>query len=316
MLSALATDLGQIPGVETITLLDQNCPRQLDGSMRRLLPEEQEQIVFQELVSAADSTIVVAPEFDDLLLTRYRWAQAAGGHVLGSSHEAISLAADKLALGRFLRSQGIPTPESVLVDDKVLTRRLVFPLVLKPRHGAGSQVTYFVGEGDHLSRSIREAQSTGWRGDFLLQPFVPGLAASVASLVGPNTCSPLLPAAQLLSDDGRFQYQGGFLPLPSPLARRALQLSERAVNCVPGLRGFVGVDLVLGEAQDGTQDFVMEINARVTTSYIGLRALAESNLAEAILRVALENRLPDLHWKEGRIRFTADGCIAIEPPSS
>jgi len=314
MLSALAKDFGRIPGVETITLLDQNCPRQLSGSIRRLSPEEQEQIVFQNLASAADYTLIVAPEFDDLLHTRYRWAQDAGGRVLGSSPEALRLAGDKLALGALLRSQGIPTPESVLFDDHVPAGGLKFPLVLKPRQGAGSQVTYLVGQGDHLSRSIRDARSEGWRGEFLLQPFVPGLAASVALLVGPNACSPLLPGAQHISDDGRFRYQGGSLPLPSPLAERALQLSEKAVNCVPGLKGWVGVDLVLGEAQDGTQDFVMEINARVTTSYIGLRELAENNLDEALLQVVLEDRLPDLRWKAGMIRFSADGCIFFTPP--
>ena len=52
---------------------------------------------------------------------------------------------------------------------------------------------------------------------------------------------------------------------------------------MPGLSGYVGVDVVLGN--DG-RDWAIEINPRLTTSYVGLRALAGFNLAEAMLAVA------------------------------
>jgi hypothetical protein len=44
------------------------------------------------------------------------------------------------------------------------------------------------------------------------------------------------------------------------------------------------VDLVLGDAADGSRDFAIEINPRLTTSYLGLRALARGSLAAALLR--------------------------------
>ena len=64
----------------------------------------------------------------------------------------------------------------------------------------------------------------------LVQAHVQGLAASVAFLVGPGQCLPLVPAAQVLSDDGRFQYRGGRLPLPAPLGERAVRLARSAVQ--------------------------------------------------------------------------------------
>ncbi len=79
----------------------------------------------------------------------------------------------------------------------------------------------------------------------------------------------LQPTFQLLSDDGRFKYEGGELPIPPTLAERAVKLASRAVECVPGLLGYVGVDLVLGEAEDGSRDYAIEINRALTTSYIG-----------------------------------------------
>ena len=139
----------------------------------------------------------------------------------------------------------------------------------------------------------------------ILQEFVPGRAASVAFLCGPAGNVPLAPVYQTLSDDGRFKYLGGELPIPEELAARAVKIAQRAVDCVPGLLGYVGVDLVLGHAADG--DRAIEINPRLTTSYVGLRALADFNIAEAVLRAAGGVPITEFEWKPGRVRFFPDG---------
>src|SRR5262249_33907339 len=117
------------------------------------------------------------------------------------------------------------------------------------------------------------------------------------------------PAAQSLSADGRFRYEGGELPLPAPLATRAVRLARSAVEAVPGLAGYVGVDLVLGGAADGSADWIIEINPRLTTSYLGLRELAEQNLAEMTVRVVLGQVIDPPRWRSGRVRFRSDGTI-------
>jgi predicted ATP-grasp superfamily ATP-dependent carboligase len=70
--------------------------------------------------------------------------------------------------------------------------------------------------------------------------------------------------------------------------------------------GYIGVDLVLGADPDGQDDHVIEINPRLTTSYVGLRALSRNNLAAAMLVVA-EGREPALSWHDGVVEFSADG---------
>src|SRR5262249_42859079 len=91
----------------------------------------------------------------------------------------------------------------------------------------------------------------------------------------------------------------------------ARRLAETAVAAVPGLQGYVGVDLVLGSAGDGSQDWVIEINPRLTTSYVGLRALAEDNLAEVMLAVARGEPVAPLTWRPGKVEFSADGRQAL-----
>ena len=119
-----------------------------------------------------------------------------------------------------------------------------------------------------------------------LERFHPGTPASVALLCGPSCCLPLAPCGQILSSDGQFRYLGGIVPLSPPLGPRAVALAERAVATLPGPIGYIGIDLILGAAPDGSQDVVVEVNPRLTTSYIGLRRATDANLAALMLAIA------------------------------
>jgi len=281
MLAAVLDDFRRIPGVEATTP-----------------PAGEERAALCAAARSSDHVLLIAPEFNGLLAERCRWVEEAGGRLLGPSSAAVRLTADKLRLARRLRAAGVPTPPCTRCPGPER-----FPAVLKPRDGAGSQATFLVRDRDELTHRSAQAAAEGWRGELVLQPFVPGTAASVAMLLGPGRCVPLPPAAQHLSDDGRFHYQGGRVPLAAGLRERAVALARRAVEAVPGLSGYVGVDLVLGD-----EDQVIEINPRLTTSYVGLRALARTNLAEAMLRVAAGDDVAP-RWRKGEIDFRADGTI-------
>jgi predicted ATP-grasp superfamily ATP-dependent carboligase len=99
--------------------------------------------------------------------------------------------------------------------------------------------------------------------------------------------------------DKEFHYLGGSTPISQPFASRARQIAEQAIAAVSGLQGYFGVDVVLGE-----QDVAIEINPRLTTSYIGLRQLAKGNLAEALLQI-VRGETADLQWRDETVHFTA-----------
>jgi hypothetical protein len=309
MLSAFLEDFGRIPGVQTLTLIEEGCAHNDRGSPCRRVREPEHESAFRKLAAMADFTLLIAPEFDDILWTFCRWVAESGGRLLGPSVEAVRLTGDKLALSSHLLRRGVPSPASRLYRaGKPLSTR-GFPAVWKPRHGAGSQATFLVKDAQELDACLGQARAEGWQGEALLQPFVPGLPVSVAFLAGERGRIPLLPAAQRLSADGRFRYLGGSVPLPAYLSQRTVQAATRAIATIPDLKGYVGVDLVLGHSMDGNEDAVIEINPRPTTSYVGLRALAETNLAEALLRVALGDGIPNLLWRNRIVRFDADGAV-------
>jgi predicted ATP-grasp superfamily ATP-dependent carboligase len=307
MLSALVEDFNRVRNVETLTLIERSCPRRLGRVCRRLGPGE-ERAGFQEMVAQADLVMVIAPEFDQILAERSRWVLAAGKLLLGSDVAAIELTSDKWALADHFTKLGVPTPLTRLLRDGNTEGGVSFPAVCKPRRGAGSQATFLVRNEMELLPLWREARALAPSADFVLQRFVPGQPASVTFMMGPCQSLALEPAAQKLSNDGRFHYLGGRLPLPEPLARRAIDLGRRATGAVHGLSGLVGVDLILGEAEDASEDWVIEINPRPTTSYIGLRRLAKDNLAEALLRIARGETIAPIRWREGPITFSSSGA--------
>ncbi|MCJ7721336.1 ATP-grasp domain-containing protein, partial [Candidatus Bathyarchaeota archaeon] len=63
---------------------------------------------------------------------------------------------------------------------------------------------------------------------------------------------------------------------------------------VNGLKGYVGVDMILTEEEP----IVIEVNPRITTSYIGLKRAAKFNTAQAIVDAVIRRKLPtNVHYR-------------------
>ena len=92
----------------------------------------------------------------------------------------------------------------------------------------------------------------------------------------------------------------------------ARNLARRAVNAIPGAKGYLGVDMILGNDPAGSEDVVIEVNPRLSMSYIGLSALCQGNIASAILG---QTDPASLTWKPGLVRFNAQGQITWETTS-
>lgn len=305
MLAAVVEDFARIDGARVSTILNAAAVRLCQSSCLTVgLAPSRTEAVFDQLAAASDWTLVIAPETEGVLADHCRRVLRAGGRLLGSTPEAVDLAADKVRLGSHLAACGIATPCCHSLSEAEQVR---FPAVLKPRDGAGSQATVLVPSREQIAVCVEQARVEG-RSEPVLQPYFPGQAVSVAFLIGPRAIVPLLPATQELTDDGRFHYRGGRIPLAGALGARAVELARRAVAVVPGLAGYVGVDLVLGScAQE--HDVVIEINPRLTTSYVGLRALAGFNLAAAMLDLMSGRDSVPPVWHEGAVRFDSSGVV-------
>ncbi len=321
MLASIVDDFARVEACEVTTTLDSRFADRPLPARCVAPPQGDETDLFRRLAAQADWTLVIAPEFDGILLDRVRCVEQVGGRLLGPSSIGVAATADKHQCARLLADAGVPVVEGhvVQVAELAADRMPVKPpAVLKPRDGAGSQNTFLIRDANSVERVRRDAIAGGLCGEALLQPFVPGLAASVSLLIGARGPVPLLAGEQLLSTDGRFQYLGGRMPLSPELTECAIAIACRAVAVIPGLRGFVGVDLSLNSTSQqpeiasvatSTSTTVIEINPRLTTSYVGLRALAHGNLAEQMLRLAEGEVVEPAAWRGGTVGFSADGRL-------
>ncbi|HEY4233798.1 MAG TPA: ATP-grasp domain-containing protein [Lacipirellulaceae bacterium] len=307
MIEALAADLSRIESARVTVLREPRVlrlvlPRCEIIDIQSAVSQREE---FERLSATADATIVIAPEFDRILFKAARQAAACGGRLLSPNPEFIRITADKHETCRRLAAAGVRVPEGIVLEpDANLPATFDYPAVLKPVDGAGSQDTQLV-VGPH-----DEPRPYAW--PRRLETYIPGMAASVALLCGPNGRVPLLPCKQRISTDGRLRYLGGELPLTAGLAERAIRLGEGALAALPEAIGYVGVDLVLGRDPDGGEDFVIEVNPRLTTSYVGLRAAAKCNLAESMFRVAQGESI-DGSFSDRPLEFDVDGNVSFVP---
>lgn len=305
MITALATDFASIPNVEVVAFHDErlegiHLPDSVEAVVIDSAEREQQQLV--HYAKASDWTIVIAPEFDDLLLRRARLVEQSGGRLLSPSSATIGGMQNKNTFLRQLEHHGIATPRGGRFRSGFpLPRRLPYPAVIKPLCGAGSTGIMMVDSPD-----VELDLPAGER--FRIEEIRHGVPASVSVLCGPKGHVVLPACGQRINNDGSFQYLGGTAPLRGRLRDRAETLARFVTDAVLLSIGYIGIDMIL--AEDGRHDraVVIEANPRLTTSYVGLRRLARCNLAQAMLDVA-EGKKPDLSFSDGPVEFLADGTI-------
>ncbi len=299
MLGAALADFRGWGCVHTVTALDARFERIVPG-LERMLPADEivgtgpgrHESAYRSLLRRCDAVLVVAPETDGILPRLLEQAESAGIPVLGSTAAAAAAAGDKAECCRILEQAGLPVPrtrEAHFSEAAEAAARMGFPLVLKPVDGAGSEGVCVLSRVSELPGTLAALRRSTARDAVLMQSLARGIPASVSLLASDRDCLPLSLNLQIMDEGNRFRYAGSRVPFDHPARPLAMRAARAAVLAIPGLRGYVGVDLVLGE--DAVR--CIEINPRLTTSYIALRRVAKLNLAHSIWDACMAGKLPD-----------------------
>jgi hypothetical protein len=320
MRDAVAEDLGRLRGVAVVVVPRPEASAAGRGGRRvrrrparPASPASPRDSIFRDLLRRAEAALVIAPESGGVLARLARLVGDEGRILLGPSPAIVRLAGDKLATARLLAAAGLPTPATEAVpfaSAAARLRRRRRPFVLKPRDGCGCRGVVLVRPGDDAGAAIATVKKATARHDLLVQEWVRGVDASVSLVAGKDGVLVLGLNRQHLRRRDGLEYEGGETPMRHPLAAEAIDAARRAAEALSaaagGLRGYLGIDLVL--ADDGPT--VIEINPRLTTSYLGLRRVAVANLGRIILDAALGRPLPARLMLRGRCRFSGDGRVA------
>lgn len=315
MLKAVVADLLLIPGCRVTICVHESLQNRFDmeesDALEIILARDpaEEKHHFERACVAADVVWVIAPEFDGLLSSRTSLARKHCANFVGPDEATIQLTADKWELYQLLTQQNLPTIPTALLSDDHQSLSQDVPCLLKYRYGAGGMGMRLIRSTDewHEIRSDSEMKSS----DYLMQPFVPGKSYSIVALIddGQKTWFPI--GEQRICWDNGFEYQGGLIPARlDPSKAIAIQkLVSDVCECLPGLVGYAGFDILLTHHRPD-QPLLVEINPRLTTSYVGYRQLTVDNLAERIVK-GISGTKP-LAWKSGMsVKFQPDGDVCL-----
>lgn len=296
MLDAVLRDFHRLAGIRVVT------PQASEGRPGLLLDAVARH--------SCDAALIIAPEFDGLLEQFCAAARADDCRPLNCEPSTIRLCSDKWRLHQHLVAHDITTVPTRLLPLGETPPE--FPCVVKPRDGAGSWLVRRVYDSASWQDATTDFAAAD-RTEFLCQPLIAGMACSVAAVFAPDGRHELLPIAeQCLSDEGEFRYLGGRIParLSHDSALAVQKLIASCLHTLSGCRGYVGCDVVIPHDRPA-EPVLVEINPRLTTSYIGYQRLCRDNLMERLLSV--RRRRASLHWHDGAVEFDPHGRCEFRP---
>jgi predicted ATP-grasp superfamily ATP-dependent carboligase len=326
MWRALVEDACQVPGVRVTTCLSDAwrerwvVPDDLDCFWSSQPAEWS--MWWDVATTEADAALIVAPETDGQLISLTQPRPLSNAMRLNADAASIALCGDKWALARHLEEHALPSPPTELERWQSPPAFPADGIVVKPRDGAGAQgIRRLLSAGEWLAqrRDVGRNPPTA-PPTWIRQPWIRGRSVSIAGLFAPERPTQWLPVVeQRLEVQRVVRYHGGVVPARiEPAAADAVRtLAASVAATIPGLAGYIGFDIVLPEA-DPARPLLIEINPRVTTSYVGYRHGCRPGLMARWLTLACASTevvqsLTPLCWHGPTIGFTADGVISQEP---
>jgi predicted ATP-grasp superfamily ATP-dependent carboligase len=254
--------------------------------------------IIKKLDGIVDAAFVIAPEQGNVLHSIVERIETTNAFSLNCGSEAIEQVSNKAALLQRTSKLGLDFPKSLTFPseepmDKIIQSirsNLGFPVVIKPLSGTGCSGLSITRTEIQVADAIKKVKNESFCSAVMVQEYVQGINASVSAICTDKDALPVSLNFQeiKLSDPvAASSYTGGQVPFEHPLKTVAFNATKRLLTSYKGLRGYVGVDFVLTKEKA----FVMEVNPRLTTSYIGLRKVINFNLEQAIIDSALKQKI-------------------------
>ncbi len=272
MVRALVSDLCEVSGIEVCYTRDARLPSLgLPGERRWDDPHR-----FPWMDSGdIDAVWPIAPETGGILERVTDAIVHSGRALLGSRRTAIRTCASKYATARRLGAHGLP----VVPTYRLRAGFVPSPgrWVLKPDDGVGGEGTQLCDDADMLAAAWEDlGKPAGW----VAQPYVDGESASLSLAASDGTAALLTVNRQRIVVRGRrFVLLACDVNALGAYRKGLRDLGPRIAAAVPGLWGYVGVDLIV----HGRSATILEVNPRLTTSYAGLKQALGTNPVPAIL---------------------------------
>ncbi len=182
-------------------------------------------------------------------------------------------------------------------------------LIIKPLIGVDCENIILIENIEDLTLDLDKIFVPGSR--ILVQEYIEGEDISVSLICDGKKAIPISLNKQFIELTGdKGIYVGGKLPYESKYKDEAFEIATKAVEAIDGIKGFVGVDLLINaDEKDIYSVYFLEINSRFTTPYVGLNKIANFNIGKTVIELLDgEVSIEDLDVSlDGEVEFKKNG---------
>ena len=275
LLQSLVTDISHVGDMAVSILREPNARRIDVPASTSIVPLHARHAckAVDACISQADAVWPLAPESNGMLASISRKILQHKKILLGSTPDAVHLAGSKYRTSQALRAAGILVVPTLRTDANLPAG--LQALVVKPDQGAGCLDTHIFSH----AAAAREWIAAQGGGEYVLQPYISGRPCSLSLLCGNNAVFLLGCNDQRVAvSDNQFHYMGSTVNSVDDGDGELLRLAGRVIAAIPGLWGYVGIDLIITEQGP----VVLGVNPRMTMSHAGLHASIGANPASML----------------------------------
>ena len=297
MLNALVKDFDTLPSIQLTVMLDWRCKELEFPDNIEIVWVSSEQSVYDllpTLIELSDVVWPISPEMDSELQQISLLVESKFKRLLNSSSQAVTICSDKLVTAEVLKKNGLAIVEAIQLD--VFSGKIDDPLVIKPKDGVGCLDSHFVttqSEFDRITALIEYKES------YIIQPYTEGETLSLSCLFRDGKTWLLCCNRQHVSiKQGRFELESCEVNITTKHRADYQQMIDDIAESIVGLWGYVGIDIIQPKVG---KPLILEINPRLTTSYVGINQATGINVAETV--VSMLDKQPVVRQTQNNQQF-------------
>ena len=289
-------------GFQIITLLDKrisHLARYLKTDMVKFVkPEDDYLKIYTKCVKKSPFCFIIAPEFSKHLYNLTKIAKNLNKKILSIDLSGVWLGTSKLETYKYFIANKVNTPKSYKIPlkggkmdvDFILQKFEQFDcsLIMKPEDGAGSELIYHFTTKDQILQLFERAKANfDIARSYIVQEFIDGDDLSI-SIINRTTSEKINTMDQIIlsinaqnvqniDSNKDSLYLGGFTPVENyKVLKKKFEKILKSMD-LTSFQGYFGIDFI--KKADNSIHFI-EINPRLTTSYIGIRNILDFNPLE------------------------------------
>ena len=279
MLNSVLKDCSRINSLQLTTCLDSRLAIDDDRVAVHTIDNSKDYMKqVSRLASKNDYTWVIAPESTGILESLVAQLKKDGAITINCDTESIRMTGDKIKCTYRLLEMNIPTTINLSIEE---AESFTSKTVIKNRFGVGCEGLKICDSGVSALDSIDDFNQ------WVVQPHISGEHLSLSLLCCSGRAKILACNKQIFTNEQEPKLKACHVNAVT-INEQMKTLANNIANAFPGLAAYVGVDIIATD----DEYVVIDINPRLTSSYVGLSEVLSMNPAELCMKTVIDNELP------------------------